>query len=35
MMFAVSGKVDKFSFTFLQSFGYSGNEQVYRRDYLA
>ena len=29
------GKVDKFSFIFLQTFGYSGNQKVYRRDYLA
>ena len=34
-MFAVLEKVDKFSFTFLQSFGYIGNEKVYRTDYLA
>ena len=29
------GKVDKFSFIFLQMLGYSGNKTVYRRDYLA
>ena len=34
-MFVVFKLVDKFSFTFLPSFGYSDNEKVYRRDYLA
>ena len=34
-MVAVFGKVDKFSFIFLQMFGYSGNKKAYRRDYLA
>ena len=29
------GKVDKFSFIFLQTFCYSGNKKVYTRDNLA
>ena len=34
-MVAVFEKVDKFSFIFLQMFGYSGDKNDYRRNCLA